>query len=100
MDAIANLHSRVSHSKVVGPAPSEQARDSIFRAALRAPDHAQLRPWRFLRIEGESLQGPADLLETAALTDKSQLSQGDRASPRANARREPLASGVISRARP
>lgn len=100
MDAIANLHSRVSHSKVVGPAPSEQALDSIFRAALRAPDHAQLRPWRFLRIEGEALQRLADLFETAALTDNPELSQDDRASVRAKALRAPLVITVISRAMP
>jgi len=37
----------------VEPAPSPAQRDVIFRAALRAPDHGQLRPWRFLLVEGD-----------------------------------------------
>ena len=50
---IAALHSRVSVSELVAPAPSSAQRDLIFRAALRAPDHGQLRPWRFLLVEGD-----------------------------------------------
>ena len=50
---IAALHSRVSVSELVAPAPSPEQRDIIFRAALRAPDHGQLRPWRFLLVEGD-----------------------------------------------
>lgn len=50
---IAALHNRVSVSELVAPAPSSTQRDIIFRAALRAPDHGQLRPWRFLLVEGD-----------------------------------------------
>ena len=50
---ITALHSRVSVSELVAPAPSSAQRDIIFRAALRAPDHGQLRPWRFLLVEGD-----------------------------------------------
>lgn len=48
---IAALHNRVSVSELVAPAPSSTQRDIIFRAALRAPDHGQLRPWRFHYVE-------------------------------------------------
>jgi nitroreductase len=51
---LAALHSRVSVGELVEPAPSAQQRDAIFRAALRAPDHGQLRPWRFLLVEGDN----------------------------------------------
>jgi len=100
MDAIDNLLSRVSHSKVVGPVPSEQALDSIFKAALRAPDHGQLRPWRFLRIEGESLNRLAELFEAATLADSPELGQEERASVRSKALRAPLVIAVVSRALP
>ena len=36
------------------PAPGPEERAALFRAALRAPDHARLRPWRFLVVEGEA----------------------------------------------
>lgn len=41
---------------VTAPAPSEADLDAIFRAAMAAPDHNALRPWRFLVIEGDGLQ--------------------------------------------
>ncbi|MEZ5435243.1 MAG: nitroreductase [Pseudomonadales bacterium] len=55
-DVIAALCSRVSVGELVEPAPSPWQREKIFRAALRAPDHGQLRPWRFLWVEGEARQ--------------------------------------------
>lgn len=50
---LAAIHNRVSVSELVAPAPSAAQRADIFHAALRAPDHGQLRPWRFLLVEGE-----------------------------------------------
>lgn len=52
-DAMAAVCSRVSVGDLTEPAPSLQQREQIFRAALRAPDHGQLRPWRFLWVEGD-----------------------------------------------
>lgn len=49
---LAVLHGRVSVGELTDPAPTAEQRAAIFRAALRAPDHAQLRPWRFLLVEG------------------------------------------------
>lgn len=100
MEAINNLHSRQSVSRVSGPAPSEQALDNIFKAALRAPDHGQLRPWRFLRIQGESLNRLAGLFEAAAAQDNPELTQEERASIRSKALRAPLMIVAISRALP
>ena len=50
---IQALHYRVSVGDLVDPAPDAAQRELLFRAALRAPDHGQLRPWRFLLVEGE-----------------------------------------------
>src|SRR5690606_23672405 len=100
MDAISNLHTRLSAPKVSGPAPSEQALDNIFKAALRAPDHGQLHPWRFLRIAGESLQRLATLFESAAAEDNPQLTEDERSSIRSKALRAPLVIAVISTAMP
>ena len=52
MDAITALHTRNSSPKLVEPAPVGEAREAIFQAALRAPDHAGLKPWRFQVYEG------------------------------------------------
>ncbi len=52
MDALDLLLNRVSVTRLCDPAPDAAQLDLLFRAALRAPDHAQLRPWRFLTIAG------------------------------------------------
>lgn len=54
LDAVT--HRRSVHPRlVVAPAPSEADLDALFRAAMAAPDHNALRPWRFLVIEGDGL---------------------------------------------
>jgi len=56
MDALTALHTRNSAPSLVAPGPDAAAREAIFTAALRAPDHARMRPWRFLVVEGEARQ--------------------------------------------
>lgn len=50
------LQSRNSAPKLTEPGPGSAELDEIFTAALRAPDHAWLRPWRFLVVSGERRQ--------------------------------------------
>lgn len=47
MDALELLHNRVSCPVLQEPAPNHEQLDNIFKAALRAPDHGAIRPWRF-----------------------------------------------------
>lgn len=47
------LLQRNSSPRLTAPAPDSAQQDLMFRAALRAPDHVWLRPWRFLVIEGQ-----------------------------------------------
>lgn len=54
MTVIDLLLQRVSVPRLGGNPPTAAQREVIFQAALRAPDHAQLRPWRFFSIEGEA----------------------------------------------
>ena len=48
------LLSRRSISKLTTPHPSKEEMKDVYQAALRAPDHAWLRPWKFIEITGES----------------------------------------------
>lgn len=51
------------HPKMVeAPAPSDEDLDLILRAAMAAPDHKALKPWRFVIIEGEDLRDFGALL--------------------------------------
>lgn len=62
MDAITALHSRNSVNLLAEPGPTREQLDDIFRAGLRACDHKDLRPWRYLLIEGEARHGLGELL--------------------------------------
>ena len=46
-DALNNILNRNSHRKLTEPVPSQDEMDLVFQAALRAPDHAWLRPSSF-----------------------------------------------------
>lgn len=55
MEALEALISRqsVSSRELVAPAPNAGELEAAFRAALSAPDHGALKPWRFIVVEGE-----------------------------------------------
>jgi nitroreductase len=69
-DILQFLQQRNSSPKLTTPAPSAAQLEQIFRAALRAPDHAWLRPSRFITIEGERRVAFGELLETCLLLRK------------------------------
>ena len=56
MDTMQALISRVSvPPKLLGdPAPSGADLDEIMAAAMSAPDHGSLSPFRFITIQGEA----------------------------------------------
>jgi len=54
MDALTALHSRNSVNVLTEPGPNELQLDNIFKAGLRACDHAHLTPWKYLLIEGDA----------------------------------------------
>lgn len=62
MDALTALQQRVSSAILEEPAPTQKQLNEMFKAALRAPDHGSLTPWRFLVIEGEARQKFCDVL--------------------------------------
>jgi len=65
MEAIEALTTRVSGSKLVDPAPDKLELHTILSAAMRAPDHGRLRPWRFTVVKGAARQRLSDLMVKA-----------------------------------
>ena len=60
--AIDLLLKRNSMKLVHGPGPSDEELETILSAAMTAPDHGAIRPWRFKVIRGqESIKEFADL---------------------------------------
>lgn len=100
MDALTALHSRVSVPRLGGAAPDEDTLENIFRAALRAPDHAQLRPWRFLTIRGESRVRLGDLFAEAQAGDDPLISEAALQKAHAKPLRAPLIVVVIASVTP
>lgn len=64
-EALKLLLERTSNPRLQQPAPTSEQLDLLFRAAVRAPDHAQLRPWRFIVVEGQGLVELGELYASA-----------------------------------
>jgi len=65
MDAIYALHNRTSVNLLEGPAPSNEQLQAILKAGLRACDHGNLRPWKFLLISGNARHKFGELMVVA-----------------------------------
>ena len=53
MDALNNILNRVSARELSIPHPTKDEMDLVYKAALRAPDHAWLRPSSFIEVSGD-----------------------------------------------
>lgn len=65
-DALELIFSRTSEPRLKTPAPGQAILQDVFACAARAPDHALLRPWRYLVVEGDGLVKLGDVFATAA----------------------------------
>ncbi len=61
MDPIELLTSRVSIPVLTEPGPTASDIETMIKAAIRAPDHGQLRPWRFMVLNGENRHQLGDI---------------------------------------
>lgn len=94
---IAALHSRVSTGELAEPAPTTQQRETIFRAALRAPDHGQLRPWRFVQVEGDARSQVGAIVADVEAQCYGPLSEAQRSKAAARLMRAPLVLLVLAK---
>ena len=96
MDAMELLLSRNSAPKLRYPAPNERELELIFQAAMRAPDHARLRPWRFLTIEGASRDKLGDIYAEALLLRKPESTEAELVKSKGQPLRAPMIIVVIA----
>ena len=86
-DVLTALTERVSHGSLEAPGPTADEIELITRAALRAPDHALLRPWRFIAVEGDRREALGVVLHESlrlrGVTDEAQLAKALKAPLRA-----------------
>jgi nitroreductase len=90
MEAFDALNTRQSAKTYGDRAPSREHLDQILQAAVRAPDHGRLRPWRFMIIEGDQRRKLGDLLAASARRRIPALSDGDLQRERDKALRAPM----------
>lgn len=66
LQALLDRHS-IGQRYLVEPGPSDDELRTLTQAALRAPDHAALVPFRFRAVRGQARERMAALFEQAAL---------------------------------
>jgi nitroreductase len=89
--ALQALLSRQSHWPLMNPGPDDQQLATIFDAALRAPDHGRLQPWRFVIVRGAAREALGEVLVDLACA----RSPGDPRSAHAHRARKVQAAPVI-----
>lgn len=96
-DALAVLLGRQSTGpkQLVEPAPDDAALQRMAAAALRAPDHAQLVPFRFVLVRGAARERLARLFEQTALD--AGKTPDEAALDRDRALRPPMTVAVVAR---
>jgi nitroreductase len=77
------------------PGPSDEQLQCMVDAALRAPDHAGLVPFRFAAVRGAARERLGDLFVQAAL--EGGKSEGDARIERERAQRAPVTLAVVAR---
>lgn len=100
MDAMTLLHERNSMGKLMGPAPNREQLDALYRAALRAPDHKELTPWRFIEFSGAGLERLGELFAEAEYQATPHIDDATLDAIRKKPRRAPMIVAVIARVVP
>ncbi len=94
MNALDLLTTRRSEKKLTAPAPNPQQLEQLFQAALHAPDHGKLQPYRFIVIENEGLRKLEKLLKSAVIElklDEKRLQKAEKVT-----RQAPMIIAVVA----
>ena len=68
MDTLTAIQTRNSIPHLEDPAPTHEQMSEVYKGALRAPDHANLRPWKFIEVRGDArLRLGETFLQTAQM---------------------------------
>ncbi|GFM64696.1 nitroreductase family protein [Pseudomonas lijiangensis] len=97
MEALDVLLNRVSVPRLVDPAPDAAQREILFGAALRSPDHGQLRPYRFITVEGPARERMGELLAEALQQGGGEITPQALDKARLGPLRAPLVVVVVAR---
>lgn len=95
MEILTLLHHRRSSKKFGSRAPDAQQLENILKAALRAPDHGRLKPYRFVIID----QAAQTRFKQHLLAAAAELNLNEEAFKKAEnlSQRAPLVIGVVAK---
>ncbi len=96
MELLEGLLSRVSQPVLVEPAPDEKCLTLAVQAALRAPDHRGLHPWRYIVIRDEARIKLGAILAASQASQKPDLSDMEKRRLRHQPLRAPLLMVAIN----
>jgi nitroreductase len=101
-DAVAWIAERrsVAVKRLGGPGPDARALDLILRAALPAPDHGALRPWRIVRCRARGKARLADLFVARKRQRNPDSTAAEIEREREKAERPPVLLAVIASPKP
>jgi len=71
------IQTRNSVPLLTDPAPTSEEMSEVYKGALRAPDHARLRPWKFIEVRGDSRDKLAKIFIDTATALNSDLSENE-----------------------
>lgn len=89
-DLFEAVAARRSYSVLTTPGPNEQEIERMLTAAVSAPDHGRLRPWRFTLISGDDREAFGEVLAAAARRRDPSISAGRLSVERQRLLRAPL----------
>jgi nitroreductase len=95
-EALQLLLNRNSAPRLCEPGPSIGELKEMVRAATRVPDHAWLRPWRFLAIQGERRAALGSVLQSALIARNPDADSRAREKAEKSPFRAPLVLVVIT----
>jgi nitroreductase len=96
-NVVANLLSRASVKLLGDPGPSDAELRVIFEAAVRAPDHGKLRPWRFFVVRGDARCQLSEMFAAAVKRREPGATEAQIEKEREKPLRAPLTIAVVAR---
>jgi nitroreductase len=90
MDALDALNTRRSPNQFAEPAPDDETLSQILGAAMHAPDHGKLKPWRFITLRGEARNRFGEVMVDAMKRREPNVPENMQERERAKPLRAPL----------
>jgi nitroreductase len=100
MDALENLMTRRSPAKLAEPAPTPEALAQATAAAVRAPDHGKLKPWRFVVIDSPARTAFGEVMARCLKRQQPDASDEMLAREREKALRAPMIVVAVAKMQP